>query len=191
MIAIFGSLRETTNWSAFVRSSEREGKRKLLLFSTIPVNLRRLHLGRICLTLPLFLEMSDWSNSSKAHMARNKTRNTSSWPLHKNRMTSLGPFFITTKRWRMKEGWIGRVGGGRCGHGLPAGLERIIINLYVRRGPSNLNYKWRKRGIYICQWTLIKDLEIRYSSLARSVVSLDKELCSTRRHTAGCNSAMD
>ena len=30
---------------------------------------------------------------------------------------------------------------GRCGHGLPAERERIVINLYVSHAPSNLNYK--------------------------------------------------
>ena len=41
-------------------------------------------------------------------------------------------------------GCIGGGGGwaeGRCGHGLPAELERVIINLYVSRGPNHLNDK--------------------------------------------------
>ena len=32
-------------------------------------------------------------------------------------------------------------GGACCGPGLPAELERIIMNFSVSRGPSHLNYK--------------------------------------------------
>ena len=32
-------------------------------------------------------------------------------------------------------------GEGRCGHGLPAELERVIINLCVSPGPSHLNHR--------------------------------------------------
>ena len=32
-------------------------------------------------------------------------------------------------------------GGGRCGHGLPAEIERVIINIYVSRGLNHLNHK--------------------------------------------------
>ena len=84
-------------FARFARSFETEGKRKLLSFSTIPLKLRRLHLGRIWLTLPLCLKLPDWLNSSKAHMARNKTRNASGWTLHKNRIIHpKEQFFITT-----------------------------------------------------------------------------------------------
>ena len=147
-------------FARFARSFEREGKRKLLSFSTIPVKLRRLHLGRIWLTLPVYLKlcMSDWLNSSMDQMARNQTRNTSSWSFRKNRVLHpKEPFFKTTYRRTMKEGWMcGCIGGGggwaegRCGHGLPAELERVIINLYVSRGPNHLNDKWSIKELNLC-----------------------------------------
>ena len=175
-------------FARFARSFEREGKRKLLSFSTIPVKLRRLHLGRIWLTLPVYLKlcMSDWLNSSMDQMARNQTRNTSSWSFHKNRVLHpKEPFFKTTYLRTIIEGWMcvcigkgggGRCGEGRCGHGLPAELERVIINLYVSRGPNHLNHKWSIKELNLCLLMKIKDLEVRGSS---RVVSLDKVLCST------------
>ena len=38
---------------------------------------------------------------------------------------------------------VGKGGGGgdRCGHGLPAEIERVIINIYVSRGLNHLNHK--------------------------------------------------
>ena len=73
----------------------------------------------------------------------------------------------------------GGEGGGvgrRCGHGLPAELERVIINLYVSRGPNHLNHKWSTKELNLCLLMKIKDLEVRGSS---RVVSLDKALCSS------------
>ena len=41
----------------------------------------------------------------------------------------------------VSEGGEGGGGQGRCGHGLPAELERVIIDIYVSRGLNHLNHK--------------------------------------------------